>query len=95
MTNVMKEGLRRNACNLDSYTYLSQVEDLPLHRKACIGDALRYACCFWTTHLARASPSRLNVEEIQNEINGFFTTHLLFGLRSSASWETLMLGFVL
>ena len=76
--DVMKGGLRKNICNLDNSTPFSQVEDLPARRAAYIGDTLGYACCFWTTHLARSTGSSLGIEEVQKEINEFFMTCLLF-----------------
>jgi len=76
--NVMKRGLKKNICNLDSHTSFSKVDDLPAHRKAHIGDALEYACCFWTTHLAKTASSGASVGEVKKEIDEFFTTQLLF-----------------
>jgi len=76
--NVMKGGLKKNICNLDYHTLLGKVEDLPTCRAAHIGDALGYACHFWTAHLARTAGSGSGVEEVQKEIDGFFTTNLLF-----------------
>ena len=73
----MKGELKKNICNLSNNTILSKVEDLPAFRAAHIGDALGYACCFWTTHLARITGSNLGVEEVQKEIDGFFTTCFL------------------
>ena len=76
--NVMKRGLKRNICQLDNLIPLSEVEDLPSHRVAYIGDALGYACRYWTTHLASTSGSNLDVEEVQKAIDNFFTTQFLF-----------------
>ena len=76
--DVMKRGLKKNICNLDSHTSFSKVDDLPAHRKAHIGDALEYACCFWTTHLAKTASSGASVGEVKKEIDEFFTTQLLF-----------------
>ena len=71
-------GLKRNICNLDDYVTLNEVRDLPACRKAQIGDALEYACQFWTKHLVRVPNSGQNGGEVLNAINKFFTTHLLF-----------------
>jgi len=74
---VMKGGLKKNICNLDNHTPLSEIEDLPARRADYIGDGLWYACRFWTAHLTRTTSS-LDVEEVQKEINEFFITCLLF-----------------
>ena len=74
----MKRGLKRNICNLESSIPLSEVKDLPSRRTDYIGDTLRYACRYWTTHLANTSNSNLDVEEVQKAINDFFTTQFLF-----------------
>ena len=46
--SLMKEKLKRNICNLDDYLVLQGVESISPCQKAHIGDALEYACCFWT-----------------------------------------------
>ena len=76
--DLMDERLKRNICNLDDYTSLKKVEDLPTRRKAQIGDALEYACKFWTGHLVGVSSSGQDVKKVQKAIDKFFTTHLLF-----------------
>jgi WD40 repeat protein len=76
--NLMGERLRRNICHLDDHAVLSEVEDLPTCRKTHIGDALGYACQFWTRHLVKIPSSSHNVEEVYKAIDGFFTTHFLF-----------------
>ena len=76
--NLMKERLRRNICNLDDYVSLSEVEDLPVHCKAQIGEGLEYACRFWVKHLMEVPSSGHDIEEVREAINTFFTTHLLF-----------------
>ena len=75
--NVMKQRLKKNICNLDNHVPLSEVEDLSRLREAYIGDALEYACRFWTTHLVKVTGSNLDVEDVQKEINEFFMTNLL------------------
>ena len=75
---VMKRRLKRNICKLDNHIPLSEVKDFPSHRSAYIGDALEYACHYWTTHLASTTSSNLDVEEIQEAIDIFFTTEFLF-----------------
>ena len=90
--NVMKERLKKNICNLDNYAPLYEVEDLPDRRAAYIGDALWYACRFWTTHLARTDACSLDVEEMQKEINEFFTTSLLFWIEVLSLMGNLDVG---
>ena len=75
--SVIKGSLKKNICNLDKLTPLSEVDDLPAQKAAYIGNTLGYACRFWATHLVRAGPSSFN-EEVQSEIDKFFTTHLPF-----------------
>ena len=76
--NLMRDRLKRNICNLDDYAVLSEVKDLSVHRKHHIGDALEYACFFWTKHLHRIPSNGSHVEEVQKAIHRFFTTHLLY-----------------
>jgi len=76
--NLMMERLKRNICNLDDYASLSEVEDFANHRRDYIGDALEYACCFWTKHLLRIPGSAIDIEKVQEAIDKFFTTCLLF-----------------
>ena len=80
----MKERLKRNICNLDDHAVLSQVKDLSACRKDNIGDALEYACRFWTKHLLGIPSNSSHVEEVQKAINKFFTTHLLFWIEALA-----------
>ena len=74
---LMRERLKRNICNLDNYTALSEVKDLSTQQGDHIGDALEYACQFWTKHLLSIPSTSPCIEEIQRAIDQFFTTHLL------------------
>ena len=76
--NLMRERLRKNICGLDDHAILSEIEDLSNRQKDHIGDALEYACCFWTKHLLRVPGSGPGVVEVQAAIDRFFTTCLLF-----------------
>ena len=76
--SLMKDMLKKNICDLDDFAVLSDVEDLSTHQKAKIGDALQYACCFWTNHLTRIPGSGPEAEEVQEAIDKFFTMHMLF-----------------
>ena len=75
--NLMKKRLKRNICNLDNYPVLSSIKDLTTSQKMYIGEALEYACFFWTRHLMKVPSSGPNVEEVQKMINEYFTMHLL------------------
>ena len=90
--NIMKGRLKRDICNLGRYTLLSEVQDLPTCRATHIGDALGYACHFWTTHLARTAGSSLGVEEVRKEIDEFFTTCLLFWIEALSLMGILDVG---
>ena len=76
--DLMQERLEKNICRIDDYTILSEVEDLSNRQKEYIGDALEYACHFWTKHLTKVPGSSPDVREVQKAIDKFFTTHLLF-----------------
>ena len=90
--NLMMERLKRNICRLDDYTTLSEVEDLPDRQKDHIGDALEYACCFWTKHLLGIPGSGPGVEEVQEAIDRFFTTCLLFWIEALILMGKLDIG---
>jgi hypothetical protein len=73
---LMKERLRRNICSLDDHAVLSEVKDLSTRRKGYIGDALGYACQFWTKHLLGVPGDSPHIEEVQRGMGQFFATHL-------------------
>jgi len=75
---LMKEGLKKNICDLDDYVSLDKVGDLPARRKALVGDTLEYACKSWTQHLVGIPSSGHNVDEVCKAIDEFFTTYLFF-----------------
>jgi hypothetical protein len=74
--NLMRERLKRNICNLEDRAVLSEVKDLPARRRDHIGDALEYACRFWTKHLLGIPGSSFQIEEVRKAIDEFFTTRL-------------------
>ena len=76
--NMIERKLKKNICNLDDRASLGDIGDLPAHCGAQIGDALGYACQFWTKHLAEIPSSGHNVEEVCKAIDKFFATCLLF-----------------
>ena len=75
--NLMKRGLKKNICHLDDHVILSKVEDLSVHLKVHIGDALEYACHFWANHLSRIPSNSPDTKEVQKAMDEFSTTHLL------------------
>ena len=74
---LMGERLKRNICNLNDHAVLSEVGDISARRKDYIGDALEYACQFWTRHLLDTPVTSPCVQELQGAIGQFFTSHLL------------------
>ena len=75
--NLMDKRLKRNICNLDDHADLIGIQDISIQKKDHIGDALEYACCFWTKHLLGIPRTSPCLEEVQGTIDQFFTTHLL------------------
>ena len=90
--NVMKKRLKRNICKLDDHVLLSEVEDLPACRATYIGDALKYACHFWTNHLVRIPANDPGAEEVQRAINHFFKKRLLFWIELLSLTGNLDIG---
>ena len=90
--SLMKERLRKNICGLDDHTVLSGVNDLPDRRKDHVGDALEYACCFWTKHLVGIPENNSRVREVQKAIDEFFTTCLPSWIEILALTEHLDAG---
>ena len=86
------KGLRRNICQLDNYANLSEVEDLPAQRSTYIGDALKYACQFWTSHLVETPSSGTNVEDVYEAIDEFFATLFPFWVEALSLLEKLDIG---
>ena len=89
---LMKERLKKNICNLDDYTILAEVKDLSAQRKDHIGEALGYACCYWTKHLLEIPSSSSCVVEVQKAIDQFFKTYLLYWIEVLALMENLGIG---
>jgi len=89
---LMGERLKRNICNLEDYASLSEVKDLSACKKEYIGDALEYACHFWTKHLLKVPHSSPHAEEVQEAINKFFRTHLLYWIEVLALTGNLDIG---
>ena len=71
---------------------LFRSKDLPARRKTFIGDALEYACRFWTKHLARIPGNGPHVKQVQEEIDEFFTKRLLFWIEVLSLTRNLNVG---
>jgi len=89
---LMGERLKRNICNLEDYASLGEVKDLSACKKEYIGDALEYASWFWTKHLLKVPHSSPHAEEVQEAINKFFRTHLLYWIEVLALTGNLDIG---
>ena len=90
--NLMMERLKRNICRRDDSCIRSEVKDLPDCQKCHIGDALEYACCFWTKHLLGIPGSGPGIEEVQGAIDRFFSTCLLFWIEALSLVGKLHIG---
>ena len=90
--NVMNGRLERNICKLDDCVFLSGVEDLPARRTAYIGDALKYACRFWTSHLVRIPGNGQDAKEVQKAIDEFFKKQLLLWIEVLSLMGALNIG---
>ena len=90
--NLMGEKLGRNICHLDDYAILSEVEDLATHQKDHIGDALGYACQFWTKHLLGVPSSSTYIQELERGIDKFFKVQFLHWIEVLALLKRLDTG---
>jgi hypothetical protein len=90
--DLMRKRLKKNICNLDDYAILNETKDLPVRLKTHIGDALGYACQFWTRHLVEVSSSSDAVEEVCKTIDEFFMTHLLDWIEVLSLMGNLTIG---
>ena len=89
---LMKGKLKRNICQLEEYASLSQIEDLQSQRATHIGGALEYACQFWASHLAKATSSGPEVEDVFKAVDEFFTTCFLFWVETLSLIGKLHVG---
>ena len=90
--SLIGERLKKNICELDDHAVLSEVKDLAAHQKYHIGDALKYACQFWTKHLLKIPSDSFHIEEVQNAIDNFFKTCLLFWIEVLSLMGNLDIG---
>ena len=89
---LMRERLKKNICNLDDYVTLSEVKDLSACQKGNVGDALGYACQFWSKHLLEIPGNSPYVKEVQKAIDGFFTTSVLYWIEVLVLTRNLGVG---
>jgi len=89
---LMGKRLKRNICNLDDHADLSEVKDLSSRQKTYIGDALGYACQFWTKHLLEIHSSSPHAEDVQKAIDKFFMVDLLHWIEVLALTRNLDVG---
>jgi len=89
---LMEKRLKRNICNLDDYVVLSEIKDLSSQQKTYIGDALGYACQFWTKHLLEIPSSSPRIEEVQKAIDKFFMVDLLHWIEVLVLTRSLDIG---
>jgi len=87
--SLMEERLKRNICHLEDYAVLSNINDLSAQRREYIGNALEYACCFWTKHLLNSPSNGHDAEKVQKAVDKFFTEHLLFWIEVLAIMKNL------
>jgi len=90
--NLMRERLKKNICNLDNHVVLSEVKDLSALCKDHIGDALEYACCFWTKHLLRIPSDVPCIKEVEKGIDTFFTMYLPYWIEALVLTGNLDVG---
>jgi hypothetical protein len=76
--DLMKDRLKKDICNLEGHVPHHKFKDLPTCQKTHIGDALGYACQFWTKHLVEIPSSGKDFEEVHKAVNKFFSTQLLY-----------------
>jgi hypothetical protein len=90
--NLMRKRLKRNICNLGDYDVFNETKDLPTCLKTHVGDALGYACQFWTRHLVEIPSDSQDVEKVHKAMDGFFTTNLLFWIEVLSLMGNLKVG---
>lgn len=88
----MGKTLKKNICNLEDYTVLTEVKDLSILQQEYIGGALEYACHFWTKHLLQTPVNGSCVEEVQEAINRFSMRDLLHWIEVLVLTENLNVG---
>ena len=90
--SVMERRLQMNICGLDEYSDLREVENLPALRTMYITNDLEYACRFWASHLAKIPSGVHGLEEVNQAIEMFFTSNLLFWIEALVLTKNLDVG---
>jgi len=90
--DLMRERLKKNICNLGDHAFLSDNKDLSALCKDHIGDALKYACCYWTKHLLMIPANISCIKQMEEGINQFFTTYLPYWIEVLALTGNLGAG---
>ena len=90
--SVMERRLQMNICGLDEYSDLREVENLPALRTMYITNDLEYACRFWASHLAKIPSGVHGLEEVNQAIEMFFTSNLLFWIEALVLTKSLDVG---
>jgi len=90
--HLMRKRLKKSLCNLPNHAVLSEAKDLSACPKDHIGEALKYACCFWAKHLLMISSSSSCIKEVEKGINQFFTTCLPYWIEVLALTGNLGMG---
>jgi hypothetical protein len=74
---LMKRSLKKNICGIPPYAMNKDVEDLDVRRKEFVGDALEYACRFWTHHVSLASKTGEDIGPMVDLLQDFFQHRFL------------------
>ena len=85
---LMEQRLKKDICGLGDIPP-HEADNLSDCREEHIGDALEYACQFWTKHLLKSPSSGSNAGKIQEKIDKFFTKHLLHWIEVLAIMKNL------
>ncbi|KAH7905122.1 hypothetical protein BJ138DRAFT_1073016, partial [Hygrophoropsis aurantiaca] len=81
---LMLNHLKRNICCIsDPFLLNSEVQDLSDRRKTYMGDALCYAICHWSHHLAQISGGGGN-EDLARLLRKFIGTSLLYWIEATS-----------
>jgi hypothetical protein len=86
---MMKKSLKKNICGIPLYAMNKDVEDLDDRRKEHIGEALEYACRFWTHHVSLASKTGEEIGPMLDLLQDFFEHRFLFWIEVLSILEDL------
>ncbi|KAG8216568.1 hypothetical protein J3R82DRAFT_6749 [Butyriboletus roseoflavus] len=75
---TMSNSLKRDMCGIGNPARAnSEVPDLAERRETAFDEALLYACCYWSRHLAQLPNDGVSNEALLSALNRFSTTVLL------------------